>query len=102
MNKKLFDLFDDMFDDDNPEFEDCNPIERHICSDEREELLTEMAKKLSGDDISFILSEHMKYHNIDKFATRSYDESTGSKLLHFRMEAEYGYYLDDLEGDENE
>jgi hypothetical protein len=91
MDKEEFDKFDDC------EFE--------IYKDEsvdKENILIELAKTLSGDDLSYIVAEWMKYNNKSKFVSRAYDEATGSKLLHFRMEAEFGYYLDDLKEDEDE
>ncbi len=85
MNKELFDAFDEG----EPEIIKAE-------DNGEEEVLINLARTLNGDQISYIVAEWMKYNNMDVFASRAYDESTGSKLLHFRMEAEFGYYLDNL------
>ena len=85
MNKELFDVFDEG----EPEIID------HSSEDEND-ILVNLAKTLTGDQISYILAEWMKLNNKSTFVARAYDESTGSKLLHFRLQAEFGYYLDDL------
>lgn len=92
MHKELFSIFDNG----EPEPDES---ER---SEEVTNALIDLSKRLGGDDIAFLVSEWMKNHNEHLFVARSYNESTGNKLLHFRMEAEFGYYLDDLEDNNNE
>lgn len=90
MHKELFDIFDES----EPEIIEAD-------DEKEEEILINLARILNGDQISSIVAEWMEYNNMDVFASRTYDKKTGSNLLHFRMEAEFGYYLDDIEDDEN-
>ena len=92
MHKELFSIFENG----EPETDETEK------SEEFTDALIDLSKRLDGDDIAFIVSEWMKNHNEHLFVARSYNESTGNKLLHFRMEAEFGYYLDDLEDGDNE
>jgi len=84
MDKELFD---------NLNADEENMIE---ATEEEEDLLINIAHNLTSSQLSYIVEEWMKYNNESKVVSKAWDKSTGSKLLHFRMEAEFGYYLNDL------
>lgn len=72
------------------------------CPEEYEEVLVGLSEVLTVDDVAFILAEIMKRNNQHIVESKAYDKSTGNDLLHFRMRAEFGYYLDDDEVEEEE
>jgi hypothetical protein len=72
------------------------------CPEEYEKVLVELSNTLTVDDVAFILAEIMRNNNQHIVESKAYDKSTGKDLLHFRMRAEFGYYLDDEVEDEEE
>lgn len=71
------------------------------CPEEYEEVLVGLSETLTVDDVAFILAEIMKRNNNRVIESKAYDKGTG-KLLLFRMRAEFGYYLDDDEVEDDE
>lgn len=81
---------------------DINFSEIRECPEEYEKVLVGLSETLTVDDVAFILSEIMKRNNNRVIESKAYDKNTGNDLLHFRMRAEFGYYLDDDEVEDDE